>query len=104
VGDVEPKVGSSIHWNRKQPLCAHGSTERGTVLLSGREGHWKQFYTKCSLINVPHTPSGLSWICKATNTMTIKADPAICSFVNSVYWISVLELLFVWFSQIQPHI
>ena len=39
----EPKAGSSIHWNKKQPLCAHGSREGGTVYLLG----------KCSLISVP---------------------------------------------------
>ena len=35
------------------PLYAHGSTEKGTVYLSVREGHWKQFHTKCSLIIAP---------------------------------------------------
>ena len=33
----------------KQPLCAHGSTERGTVYLLDREGSWKPADTKCSL-------------------------------------------------------
>ena len=83
MGDGELKVGSRT---KKQPLCTHGSTESSTVYLSGREGRWKQSYTKCSLISAPQwhrTPhSGLSWIYKVTNMIPIKADPAICNGVS----------------------
>ena len=51
----EPKAGSSIPWSRKAAIgmCAHESTESGTVYFSGREGCWKQLYTECNLISVP---------------------------------------------------
>ena len=32
----------------KQPWCDNESTERGTVCLSGRDGRWQQFHTKCT--------------------------------------------------------
>ena len=58
------------------------------MYMSGREGYWKQFHTKCSLISTPQwhcTPhSELPWIYKVTSMMPVKADPAICNFVNGV--------------------
>ena len=89
----------------KQPLFAHGSAERGTVYLSGREGCWKQFHTNCSLISAsqwhctPH--SGLSRINRATNMIPVNANPAMCMLLCQwCFWI-VLECGFhlqVWIS------
>ena len=109
---VLPYIGTE-----KQPLCVHGSTERGTMYLPGRGGCWKQFLTKCSLISVPQmhhrTPhSGLSWIYKVTNTMPVKADPAICTSANDISGVGLscvgkheFQFLryYVWFLQIKPH-
>ena len=42
-GGGEPKAVFPYIGIKKQPLRADGSTERGTVYLSDREGCWKQF-------------------------------------------------------------
>ena len=88
------------------------------MYLSGQEGHWKQFNTKCSHISGPSgTVHPIEDCHEFTNIlmMPVKADPTICSSVNSVRiwlvlecgfhaqqknWISVLALLNVCFFHI----
>ena len=54
-GGVGGEVGYTMHWAKnshrvlieilKGPQCTYASSQ---------DGHWQQFYTKCSLISAPH--------------------------------------------------